>query len=60
VVERARRLAVDGVVVAVDGTEIPTEAASLCLHGDSPGAVDTARRVAEALRDAGVTLAPFA
>ena len=60
VVERARRLAVDGVVVAVDGTEMPTEAASLCLHGDSPGAVDTARRVAEALRDAGVTLAPFA
>ena len=33
---------------------------ALCLHGDSPGAVATARRVAEALRDAGVTLAPFA
>jgi 5-oxoprolinase (ATP-hydrolysing) subunit A len=48
------------VVVAVDGTAIPTEAASLCLHGDSPDAVDTARRVARALRDAGVTLAPFA
>jgi UPF0271 protein len=60
VVERARRLAADGVVVAVDGTEIPTEAASLCLHGDTPGAVSSARRVAEALRDAGVTLAPFA
>ncbi|MEJ2890004.1 LamB/YcsF family protein [Actinomycetospora aeridis] len=60
VVERARRLATDGVIVAVDGTEIPTEAASLCLHGDSPGAVTAARRVAEALRDAGVTLAPFA
>lgn len=60
VVERARRLAGEGVVVAVDGTEIPTEAASLCLHGDTPGAVATARRVADALRDAGVTLAPFA
>ena len=60
VVERARRLAVDGVIVAVDGTEIPTEAASLCLHGDTPGAVTAARRVADALRDAGVTLAPFA
>lgn len=60
VVERARRLAADGVVVAVDGTEIPTEAASLCLHGDTPDAVTAARRVAEALRDAGVTLAPFA
>ena len=60
VVERARRLARDGVIVAVDGTEIPTEAASLCVHGDSPGAVDSARRVAEALRGDGVTLAPFA
>ena len=54
-----RRLAADGVIVAVDGTELPTAAASLCLHGDSPGAVDSARRVAEALRAAGVTLAPF-
>ncbi|GAA4892297.1 LamB/YcsF family protein [Actinomycetospora straminea] len=60
VVERARRLAVDQVIVAVDGTEIPVDAASLCLHGDSPDAVDAARRVAEALRDAGVTLGPFA
>ena len=60
VVERARRLAADGVIVAVDGTELPTAAASLCLHGDSPGAVASARRVADALRAAGVTLAPFA
>jgi 5-oxoprolinase (ATP-hydrolysing) subunit A len=60
VVERARRLATDGVIVAVDGTELPTAAASLCLHGDSPDAVASARRVAEALREAGVTLAPFA
>ena len=60
VVERARRLAADGVIVAVDGTELPTAAASLCLHGDSPGAVASARRVADALREAGVTLAPFA
>ncbi|GAA4809965.1 5-oxoprolinase subunit PxpA [Actinomycetospora chlora] len=60
VVERARRLAADGVIVAVDGTEIRAEAASLCLHGDTAGAVESARRVAEALRAAGVTLAPFA
>lgn len=60
VVERAMRLAGDGVIVAVDGTEIPTAAASLCLHGDSPDAVVAARRVAEALRHAGVSLQPFA
>ncbi|PVZ14506.1 LamB/YcsF family protein [Actinomycetospora cinnamomea] len=60
VVERARRLAAERVIEAVDGTAIRVEAASLCLHGDSPDAVATARRVAEVLRDAGVTLAAFA
>lgn len=32
---------------------------SMCLHGDSPGAVAMARAVRAALTDAGVTLAPF-
>jgi UPF0271 protein len=60
VVERALRLARDGVIVAVDGTEIAASARSLCLHGDTPGAVDSARRVADELRAAGVSLAAFA
>ena len=47
-------------VKSMGGESVAVRAASLCLHGDSPGAVDTARRVAQALRDAGVTLAPFA
>jgi UPF0271 protein len=34
--------------------------ASLCLHGDTPGAVELARAVRAALADAGVPLAPFA
>ncbi len=60
VVERALRLARDGVVVAVDGTEVDVHARSLCLHGDTSGAVEAARRVAAALDEAGVDLAPFA
>ena len=32
---------------------------SLCLHGDTPGAVDLAHRVRAALVGAGVPLAPF-
>ncbi len=60
VVERARRLAVDGVIVAVDGTELEVSARSLCLHGDTPEAVGNARAVAEALSAAGVTVAAFA
>lgn len=49
VVERAVRLARDGVIVAVDGTEVAVAADSLCLHGDTPEAVANARAVADAL-----------
>ena len=45
VVERSVRLATAGEVVAVDGSVLPMAVASLCVHGDTPGAVDLARRV---------------
>ncbi|WP_131738092.1 LamB/YcsF family protein [Actinomadura roseirufa] len=60
VVERAVRMAVEGTVVAVDGTEVPLQARSMCVHGDTPGAVALARAVRSALSGAGVGLEPFA
>ncbi|MFD4959713.1 5-oxoprolinase subunit PxpA [Microbacterium sp. NPDC058389] len=54
VAARAVRLAVDGVVEAVDGTLVRADAASLCVHGDSPSAVAMARAVRAALDAAGV------
>lgn len=60
VVERALRLAQNGELVAVDGTILNTEAASLCLHGDTPGAVEHALAVRAALTSAGVDLVAFA
>jgi 5-oxoprolinase (ATP-hydrolysing) subunit A len=39
VVTRALRMVVDGEVVAVDGTVVPLSIDSLCVHGDTPGAV---------------------
>lgn len=54
VAERAVRLASEGVVEAVDGSIVEVEAASLCVHGDSPGAVAMARAVRAALDEAGV------
>ncbi|HEX6763353.1 MAG TPA: 5-oxoprolinase subunit PxpA [Gaiellaceae bacterium] len=36
------------------------EVGSICLHGDSPGAVELARDVADGLRGAGFDLRPFA
>jgi UPF0271 protein len=47
VVAQALRLATDGVVE------------SICLHGDTPGAVLLAARVRSALHEAGLALSPF-
>ncbi|TDC71775.1 LamB/YcsF family protein [Micromonospora sp. KC606] len=60
VVARAVRMATEHTVVAVDGSVISCQVASICLHGDSPGAVASAALVRAALIDAGVTPKPFA
>ena len=59
VAERAVRMATDGVVVAVDGTRLLMPVESVCVHGDTPGAVALARAVRDALEAAGVVLAPI-
>jgi UPF0271 protein len=60
VASRAARMAAEGVVVAVDGTHVPAAVRSICVHGDTPGAVDLARRVRAALVSAALTVSPFA
>ena len=47
--ERAVRLVRDGTVVAADGTILRVDAASLCVHGDTPAAVAMAGAVRAAL-----------
>lgn len=59
VVERATRLAERGEIVAVDGTVLPSTARSLCLHGDTPGAVRHATAVRAALESIRVPIEPF-
>ncbi|MEW1835781.1 5-oxoprolinase subunit PxpA [Microbacterium sp. NPDC079995] len=54
VAARAVTLATGGGVVAIDGSSIEVDAASLCLHGDTPGSVAMARAVRAALDAAGV------
>ncbi len=60
VAERAVRMATEGVVVAVDGTPLLMPVESVCVHGDTPGAVAIARGVRAGLADAGVALRSFA
>ncbi len=56
VAERAVRFVEEGTVSTVDGTVVEVNAASLCVHGDSPGAVAMAETVRRALRGAGVVI----
>lgn len=53
---RMVRLVTEGVVTAVDGTDIALDVDSVCVHGDSPHAVEMSRTVREALVAAGVTV----
>jgi UPF0271 protein len=39
---------------------LKSSARSICLHGDTPGAVDLAREVRDALEGEGITIAPAA
>lgn len=48
-----------GELTAIDGSRVRLQADSICVHGDSPGAVDLARAVRARLDGAGVTLRPF-
>jgi UPF0271 protein len=59
VASRAFRMATAAEVEAHDGTVVSAPIESLCLHGDTPGAVDMTARVRETLQSAGVRLAPF-
>ena len=56
VVARAVRMVRDRDVVAVDGSVIPLEAQTICLHGDTPGAAELARAVRSGLEEAGVEI----
>lgn len=58
--ERMVRMVTEGRLTAHDGTEIEVRAESICTHGDSPGAVEMARAVREALLAADVEIVPFA
>ncbi len=60
VAERVLQMVVDGSVQAVDGSRVAISAESVCVHGDSPGAVEMALQVRAILADAGVTVVAFA
>lgn len=59
VARRMLQLVERGTLQSIDGTEVAIRANSICVHGDSPGAVAMAQRVHEELRGAGVEISAF-
>jgi len=59
VAARVLRMARGEDIEAEDGTSLRLDVDTVCIHGDSPGAVDMARRVRDVLGEAGVAVAPF-
>lgn len=59
VVEHVMRVVTESKIRTIDGTLIDVHADSICLHGDSPGAVEMSTAVRNALDQAGITVKTF-
>lgn len=59
VARRVLRMVTAGVVTAADGRDLAVHADTICIHGDTPGAVEIARMVRAALVTAGIRIEPF-
>jgi UPF0271 protein len=60
IAQRCVAMATGTPVTDVDGGELTLHPQSICVHGDTPGAVQIARAVRRAVEEAGVRIAPFA
>lgn len=60
IAQRCVAMATGKPITDVSGGALTLAPDSICVHGDTPGAVGIARRVREGLSSAGVRLAPFA
>lgn len=60
VVANMVQLVQTGKITAIDGSSIPMDAESICVHGDTPGSVAMAAAVRSGLESAGVAVRSFA
>jgi UPF0271 protein len=57
---QALHIAENGTLTARGGTEIRIQAQTICIHGDTPGAVQIVAAVSRRLENAGIALRPLA
>jgi UPF0271 protein len=60
VARRCVRMVIEGVVDSIEGTPVSVSPASICVHGDTAGAIAIAQRIRQSLVQAGVELDAFA
>ncbi len=58
-VERALRMVSEGKVRTIDGKDIEIKTHTICIHGDSPHAVEMARKLRSRFEEAGIRVAPL-
>lgn len=56
---RALAMAKEGIVIAVDGTAISLDVQTLCVHGDTPTAVELVKSIRKTLESEGIILRPL-
>ena len=59
IIARVTKLLTDGTVTTHGGSALPMSAASILLHGDTPGAVQLAKAVRSAVEQSGARVAPL-
>ncbi len=57
---RVVRMVEDRAITTASGKVIKVPVDTVCIHGDTPGAVEIAKRIRAALAGAGIAVAPFA
>ncbi|WP_127114815.1 LamB/YcsF family protein [Shimia sediminis] len=58
-VDQVLEMVLNGVIPTTDGQKLPVQADTICVHGDTPGAVEMARNLRRHLTEAGVTVQAF-
>ena len=59
VADRSNQMVTEGIATTINGNTIEVEADSLCIHGDTPGAVQMAIKVNTSLKSSGVEIKPL-
>jgi len=59
VTDRSNQMVIEGIATTISGNEIEVKADSLCIHGDTPGAVQMAMKINNNLKSAGVEIIPL-